>query len=145
MRLKSLFRTLGGSGASLQEAGDASGNPGAPELVEAFLSVLGLRRLPGGALLREAVCRRLLLMSRPRLGAEGMLMTAAPLWVICHRLIASLLKDKRQKKKKKNHAGIVALPVLKTGKLRSASLEPGDVKGKQGGGLGLEQRIGVLD
>lgn len=34
-------------------------------------------------------------------------MTAAPLWVICqpcsrHRLIASLLKDKRQKKKKES-------------------------------------------
>ena len=77
-------------------------------------------------------------------------MTAAPLWVICqpcscHRLIASLLKNERQKRKKKNHAGIVVIPVLKAGKLRSASLEPGDVKGKQGGGLGLEQRIGVLD
>lgn len=78
-------------------------------------------------------------------------MTAAPLWVICqpcshHRLIASLLENERQKKKKKkNHAGIVVIPILKTGKLRSASLEPGDVKGKQGGGLGLEQRTGVLD
>lgn len=54
-------------------------------------------------------------------------------------------KRKAKKKKKKNHAGIVAIPILKTGKLRSASLEPGDVKGKQGGGLGLEQRTGVLD
>ena len=74
--------------------------------MEAFFSVLGPRRLPGGALLRDAVCRRLLLMSSPPAGGrKNVNDSRSPLGnlptVFLPQADCILIKKRKAKKKKK--------------------------------------------